>query len=220
MYKTLRTATLATLLVGAPVLADPAGLTGWYASAGIGVGNLSNSSLTYSDGANTDTVATSFDTSFAGGGSVGYGFSNGFTLEGEIMYRRNEFGAVSIPSLGDFTEGDFASLGFGVNLLYRFPIGSSGKWSGYAGPGYVWLQEIDIDFDDAGQQEISFETDDSGLQFKFGGRYDFSDRWFAEAGATYFSVDGVRMELPTEPTQTLTSDYDHWTASIAVGLHF
>ena len=136
------------------------------------------------------------------------------------MYRRNELDPVDLGALGSFTEGDFASLGIAVNALYRFNIGGNGKFSGYVGPGYVYLQEIDIDFDNDGQQEISFESDDSAFQFKLGGHYDFNDRWYADVAATYLSADSIRMELPASPAETIQSDYEHWTVSFGVGYRF
>ena len=192
----------------------------WYATANIGIGSLADTSLTYLDGTQSDSVDASYEASFAGGGTLGYRFANGWALEGEIMYRRNELEPVAIPALGSFTEGDFASLALGINALYHFRFGTSGKWSGYVGPGIVYLQEIDIDFDTNGQQEISFETDDTALQFKFGGRYDFSERWFAEAGASYLTASGVKMALPEDSSRTIESDYDHWTVSAGVGFRF
>lgn len=192
----------------------------FYARASIGAGTLSSATLTYSDGADTSTAEGKYDASFAGGGALGYRFDNGWTLEGELMYRRNELDPVSLAGLGDFSGGDFASLGFAVSALYRFDIGSSGKLSGYAGPGLVYFQEIDIDFDDGGQQEISFESDDIAWQLKVGGRYDFSERWFADAALSYLSVSSVRMELPADSSQTVESDYDHLAFSVGVGWRF
>lgn len=192
----------------------------WYATASIGLGSLADSQLTYSDGGQSASADARYEPSFAGGGTLGYRFAGGWNLEAEIMYRRNELEPIDVPGLGSFTEGDFASLALGVNALYRFRFGKSGKWSGYAGPGIVYLQEIDIDFDSNGQQEISFETDDTALQFKLGGRYDFSDRWFAEAGATYLTAGGVKMTLPADSAQTIESDYDHWTVTAGVGFRF
>ena len=218
----IKTRALAAL--GTLVLLPPAALADddnrWYATANIGLGTLDDSTLGYSDGSATSSAAASFEASFAGGGTVGYRFANGWSLEGELMYRRNELDPVDITGLGSFTGGDFASLGFGVNALYRFNFGDSGKWSGYIGPGVVYLQEIDIDFDANGEQEISFESDDTALQLKFGGRYDFSDRWFAEAGATYLAASGVKMELPADASQTIESDYQHWTVSAGIGFRF
>jgi len=192
----------------------------WYLAGNIGLGNLASTTLTYSDGATSASDAVSFDASFVGGATIGYRIANGFSVEGELTYRRNEFDGVDLGGFGSFAGGDFASLGLGINALYRFSIGTSGKLSGYVGPGYVYLQEIDIDFDSNGQQEISFETSDGGLQFKFGGRYDFSDRWFMEAGATYFDGGDVRMELPSDSSQTLSAGYEHWSLSLGAGLRF
>jgi len=192
----------------------------WYATASVGFGNLSSSSLTYDDGGSPSSADADYETSFAGGGTIGYRFANRLSVEGEIMYRRNDLEPIDVPGLGSFTEGDFASLGFGVNALYNFELGSSGKFTGYVGPGIVWLQEIDIDFDRNGEQEISFESDDTAFQFKFGGRYDFSDRWFADAAATWLSASSVTMELPADESQTITSDYAHWTLQFGLGLRF
>ena len=203
-----------------PVAALAADDKPWYATANLGLGTLSDETLTFSDGTTSESVSASYEASFAGGGTIGYRFANGWSLEGELMYRRNELEPVDVPGLGSFTGGDFASLGLGVNALYRFTFGDSGKWSGFIGPGVVYFQEIDIDFDSDGQQEISFESDDTALQLKFGGRYDFSERWFAEAGATYLAASGVSLELPADSAQTITSDYNHWTVSAGIGFRF
>lgn len=220
----MRTINMAGLVLGCIALVPAVAVADddnrWYATANIGLGTLGDSTLSFSDGSTTNTAEASYDASFAGGGTFGYQFTNGWSLEGELMYRRNDLEAVDLAGLGSFSGGDFASLGLGVNALYRFNFGDSGKWSGYIGPGVVWFQEIDIDFDSDGQQEISFEGDDTGLQLKFGARYDFSDRWFAEAGATYLAASGVTMELPEDSAQTLESDYDHWTVSAGIGFRF
>ncbi|MGB5256700.1 MAG: outer membrane beta-barrel protein [Woeseiaceae bacterium] len=213
----LALAATTTLLSTTGALADD---SGWYATANLGLGNLSSATLTYSDGTNSESSSASFDASFAGGGTIGYQFTNRLAVEGEIMYRRNDLDAVDLPGLGAFSGGDFASLGLGINGVYRFPLGGSDKWSGFVAAGYLLLQEIDIDFDTSGQQEVSFETDDGGPQIKFGGRYDATERWFVEAGATYFDAGSVRMELPGAPLETLQSDYESWTLSIGAGFTF
>ena len=123
-------------LTATPAMADDE--RRWYATANFGFGTLIDETLTYDDGTGgQDSVSATYEASFAGGGTLGYRFANGWSLEGEIMYRRNELEPIDVTGLGDFTEGDFASLGFGINALYRFNFGSSGKWSGYIGPGVV-----------------------------------------------------------------------------------
>ena len=192
----------------------------WYASASVGFGMLDDTTLSFSDGVNGASAEGQFETSFTGGGGLGYRWSNGWALEGEIMYRRNELEPLDLPGLGSFSEGDFASLSLGLNALYHFDIGTSGKLKGYVGPGIVYFQEIDIDFDADGQQEISFESDDTALQLKLGARYDIAERWFVEAGATYLIADSVSLELPADERQTIDSDYRHWSASFGVGFRF
>ena len=192
----------------------------WYAVGNVGIGNLSSTSLAFSDGVASSADSIDFDPSLAGGVTLGYRPSDRFSIEGELAYRRNEFDGASIAGLGAFTGGDFASLGLGISALYRFRVGESDKLSGYVGPGYLYLQEIDIDFDVAGEQEVSFESSDGGFQLKLGGRYDISDRWVIEVGATYFAGGSVELELPADSTQTVSADYDHWSASFGAGIRF
>lgn len=197
-----------------------ADLDRWYVTGNLGLGDLASTTLTYSDGTTTESSAVNFDMSFAGGITAGYRISERFSVEGELMYRRNEFDGAQLGDFGTFSGGDFASLGIGINALYRFPIGDTGKFSGYVGPGLVYLQEIDIDLDNNDQQEVSFESDDSGFQLKFGARYEFSERWFTEVGAIYFAGGDIEMKLPADDAQTLSAKYNHWSASIGVGLRF
>ena len=192
----------------------------WYATADVGIGALASETLTYTDGNASDSAKAEFSASFAGGGSVGYRFANGWALEGEIMYRRNEMDPVSLAGLGDFTEGDFASLSLGVNALYHFGFDSLPKLDAYAGLGLVYIQEIDIDFDNDGAQEISFETDDTAFQVKVGGIYNVNERWFLDGNLNYLAASSVSMELPADPVQTISSDYHHWTASLGIGFRF
>ena len=220
MHKQTLTAAAIAL---AATLASPsakADESGWYAAANIGMGDLSSSSLTYSDGNVSETVSSGFDAGFTGGASAGYRFGNRFRLEGEISYRRNEFDGGAFPTLGIFNGGDYASFGLGVNALYDFPLGSSDRWSGFVGLGYMRIEEVDIDFETDGQQEVSFETDGDGLQLKLGGRYAPSERWFVEAGATWFDGGSVTMQLPSAPSETLTADYDHLRFTIGAGFRF
>ena len=211
-------AVFALQLLAGTAIADE--IRSLYATANVGIGSLSSTTLTFSDGNTAETAEADYSASFAGGGTLGYRFGNGWSVEGEIMYRRNELDPVNVPGLGQFNEGDFASLGFGINALYQFDIGSSGKLNAYIGPGFVYLQEIDIDFDNSGQQEISFETDDIAWQLKLGGRYSFTERWFMDAAATYLVADGVKMALPADATNSIESDYDHLTLSVGIGWRF
>ena len=192
----------------------------WYATANFGLGSLSSETLTYFDGNESSTAGADFDSGFGAGATLGYRFANGWALEGEFMYRTNDLEPIDVPGHGSYEEGDFASLAIGINALYRFQLGASGKFEGYIGPGLVYLQEIDIDFENPGEQEVSFETDDMAWQLKLGGRYDLSKRWFADASATYLVGSGIQVERFGGSTQTIESDYNHLMVSVGVGFRF
>ena len=72
----------------------------WYATASVGMGTLSSSTLTFNDGMTPTSTEASYEASFAGGGTLGYRFSNNWSVEGEIMYRRNELEPIDVPGLG------------------------------------------------------------------------------------------------------------------------
>ena len=192
----------------------------FYATAVVGIGDLSSSYLTYRDALSTNFDKVDYDASLAAGGTFGYWLNDSWGIEAEVLYRRNEFSAVDLPALGNFDGGDFASLAIGVSALYRFDIGSGGRLQGFAGPGIVYLQEIDIDFDNTAQQEVSFETDDTAWQLKLGARYAFNDRWYADIAATFLMAEDVVMQLPANSGQTLQSSYDHLTMSVGMGIRF
>ncbi len=192
----------------------------FYASADFGAGFLGSQTLEFDDGSNVSTSDADFNASWTAGATIGYRVARNWALEGEIMYRRNELDSANVAGLGDFRDGDFASLSYGLSALYHFDIGSSGKLSGYAGPGIVYLQEIDIDFESESGEEFEFDADDTAFQFKVGGRYDFSERWFVDAVATYLVADGIKMRGTADRRQTVTSDYDHWKLGVGVGFRF
>ena len=192
----------------------------WYATADFGLGAAGSSTLLFSDGSNEQSATTDFSASFAGGGSLGYRFDNGWALEADVMYRRNEMDPVEVADLGSFDEGDLASLSLGLNVLYHFELPALPKVNAYAGAGLVRIEEVDIDFDSAGAQEISFETSDSAWQLKLGATYHVSDRWFIDGGLKYLDAGTVRMVQPSDPTQSISADYSHVTASVGVGIRF
>ncbi len=188
----------------------------WYVTASVGIGNLSSQDLTYRDGAVTQTAEADFDASFNGGGTLGYRFNENWRIEGEIMYRRNELAEVNLPALGTFDEGDFASLSFGLSALYDFNLFANPKVRTYVGAGVVFLQEIDIDFEDA-SGETSFETDDVAAQIQLGARYQLRDNWFLDAGIRYLTASGVTMEFPTDSNRTIESDYAPLSVTVGLG---
>lgn len=207
---------VAAVCLSAAALADD---SGWYAAGVVGFNTLGDETLEYRAGTATESAEASFDTSFLGGATVGYRLSPNWRIESELMYRRNDLSDFSVPSFPNVDEGDFASLSIGFSGLYDFDLFGQPSIRSYVGAGVVFIQEVDIDFETAGV-ETSFETDDIGLQLQFGARYEFGERWFADAGIRYLLASNSELELPADSTQTVTADYAPLSVSVGVGWRF
>ena len=191
----------------------------FYATGVAGISFLGSEDITYRDSMINTTEEADFDASFTGGGTLGYYFNDNWRVEGEIMYRRNDLKDITVDGIGAATEGDFASLGFGLSALYEFNLFGDERVKSYAGAGVVFVQEIDIDFEIDGQ-ETSFETDDVGFQVQFGARYDISDNLFVDAGVRYLALSGAELEFPADTTRIIESDYSPLSVSVGVGWRF
>lgn len=219
----MKNAQLVTLVMAllslSPASAQSADTSRLYASATVGVGFLGSQDLTYRDATTTATGEADFDASFTGGGAIGYYVTPQWRIEGEIMYRRNDMDEITLAGVGASTEGDFASLGFGLSALYEFSPAANDRLRLYAGGGPVWIQEIDIDFEVDGA-EVSFETDDVAFQIQGGARYSINDRAFVDVGLRYLTASGVELEFPADRSRTIESDYAPFTATVSVGWRF
>ncbi len=191
----------------------------FYATALVGIGFLGSETISYRDEAISSEAKANFDLSFTGGGTLGYNLNDQWRLETEIVYRRNDLNDITVEGIGSSTEGDFASLNIGISALYNFKPFQNDKLTGYMGAGIMLTQEIDIDFEINGE-ETSFETDDVGFQLQFGGRYDFSEKLFVDAGVRYLSVSGTKLEFPGDSRRTVESDYSPISVSLGVGWRF
>ncbi len=191
----------------------------WYVSADFGALSLGSQTLTYAAPGLEQSVDTDFDSGFAAGGTLGYQLAPAWALELNVTYRSNEQEPLTIPALGSFADGNYASLGVGLEGLYQFDIGSVAGLRGYVGGGIVLLQEIDIDFE-ANSVETSFETDDVAFSARTGVRYALTKNWFLDASVQALFASDVEMELPVDSQQTLTADYDPLRVGISVGYRF
>ena len=191
----------------------------WYATADLGFGVLGSESLDYRDGATRSSAEADFDPSFAGGATLGWRLNDRWRLEGELMYRRNDLKDLTLTGVGTSTGGDFASLSLGASALYEFDLFGSPSVTSFVGAGVVLVQEIDIDFE-VGGAETSFESDELGLQLQFGARYDFGDRWFADARVRYLMVSGAELEFPDDTARIIEADYAPLTITAGIGYRF
>lgn len=140
----MKTRTQTTLLIAAtvvvPLLSHAQTVSGLYLGAGVG-GNFLNSTKISIDGVG-DYFAPDFAWGYAGLLSIGWGFGNGFRVEIEGSYRRNDTqGVVASGESMPGARGTASSYGGMVNILHDIDInGALGGLTPYLGVGigYIW----------------------------------------------------------------------------------
>lgn len=198
-----------TLMVSISAQAEEA----FYMRALGGLGALSDTSL---DSSTLGRGDAEFDVGFSGGAGVGYDFGR-WRLEGEIMYRTNTVDDVAGTIYDGADDGDFSSLGFGVNALYEFNLLENPNFTSYAGVGLVWFQEIDIDVEPPGG-ERSYSGDDTAVQLICGARYDLKNRFALYAEVRQLVADSIEMDGEGAATGTFEADYDR--TELVLGLSY
>ena len=137
----LRKALLAATVLSLPIAAQAQPISGLYVGAGAGYNYRQDATINNLRPINR----ASFEAGFAAVGSVGWGFGNGFRVEGEGNYRYNDvhrFRAGGLAVSG--SSGNLRSYGFMANALYDFDLTSFGisprTFSPYVGVGVGYVQ--------------------------------------------------------------------------------
>ncbi len=203
---------LFTLLGSMPAHAEDGAV---YVRALGGLGMLSETNL---DSPTLGSGDAEFDVGFSGGAGVGYDFGR-WRLEGEIMYRTNTIDDVTGTIYDGADDGDFSSLGLGVNALYEFNLLENPNITSYVGVGFVWFQEIDIDVEPAGG-ERSYSADDTAVQLLLGARYDLKNRFALYAEVRQLFADGIEMDGEGAATGTFEADYDRTEFVLGLSYRF
>ena len=188
---------------------------GVYVKALAGLGQLADSDF---GSASLGNGEGEFELGFAAGAAAGYDFGR-WRLEGELLYRTNTLERVSGTVFDGVDDGDFSSLGFGVNALVDFNLLPNPKITSYAGMGVVWFQEIDMDFE-TGAGEFSYSGDDTALQFMLGSRYQLNPRLAVYAEVRQLVADGIELEGEGLSVGTLEADYSRTEFVLGLGYRF
>ncbi len=208
----------ATALLSAPAAAED---RGWYSRAYVGINGVSADDLTLTiDGTSTNADAD-FSASFTGGGSLGFRYNDKVRVEAGIIYRTAEVDKITFDNGGaEFTEGDYSSLTLDVIGYYDFDaLGANGAWTPYVGGGLSYIQEVDIDFEDA-SGETSFETDDIGFTALAGLRYEPSGPWWVDTEVRYLTAGEIDMDSEEAGGGTVSADYDALSLNVGFGYRF
>ncbi|MEQ1811997.1 MAG: outer membrane beta-barrel protein, partial [Terricaulis sp.] len=134
--KLKRTLALAALMTGVGGMASVANATeGWYGRADVGMSIDGQLDGEVADGNTTASFGPDLEDGWLGDVGVGYGFGNGFRIEGELSYRNNQFEAIAVDDpIDDIVNGGTVNTwGLMANLFYDFNRG--GRIQPYLGVG-------------------------------------------------------------------------------------
>nr|MCU0944814.1 outer membrane beta-barrel protein [Rubritepida sp.] len=207
------------LLAAAPALAQQpaAQVSGLYFGAGVGVNWVMDTSLSLENRATT--ALRNFGVSPAGGdatyqtgvaalGSVGWGFGNGWRVEGEANYRYNDLdsisgfgvagrGFVGLPPTGTIqgNAGRQQTFGLMANVFYDFQIASAPWMVPYlgAGVGVAWtnLQDTRVNV----------------FPVTPGGPFARMNIGNTQVNFAYQAIAGVAFPIATVPGLAITAEY-------------
>jgi outer membrane protein W len=172
----------------------------------------------FRDGASADRGETSLDGSFTSGATLGYGWENGWRVEGEFAYQSVDQDGDTFAGAGPVGKGNYASTSVAVNAVYEFNAFGSDAVRTYVGAGLAYLNEVDVDFETAAG-ERSFSGDGFGLQLVAGARYDLGKRWFLDAGVRYLTAGSLDLE-EEGGSASIKADYAPWSVVLGLGWRF
>jgi opacity protein-like surface antigen len=200
--------------------ANPAHATpGPYATAVFGLANQSDQSLTLSGTGPTQRGNAALDSGGLAGGALGYGFDNGWRIEGEFIYQSVDSETTGFTPAALTGDGNFASTSVALNAIYGFDIGGSPDITTYVGAGFVRLTEVDIDIEQGGN-ETSFSGSGNAFQLLFGARYDLGERWYVDAGLRWLRASSLDLDREDGPSARIEADYEPWAVTVGIGWRF
>ena len=219
MTHRIESALLAACLAAGPAIASADDDAHLYATANFGANFMSDQPVRLSGDGPTQSGDASLGSGLLAGAAVGRAFSRSFRAEAEFVYQSVDHDGVRLTGGGSLPSGNFASTALALNGLYSFNLFGREEVRTYVGLGVAWLTEVDIDFEQGGQ-ELSYSGDGFGVQLLAGARYDFGERWFLDAGLRYLSAGEVTMDGEGAATGRVRADYEPWSATFGVGWRF
>jgi opacity protein-like surface antigen len=181
-----------------------------------GVGFLGTEDLD-ARGAPSGGAAGEYNAGWLTTGAIGWAHGP-WRFETDMSYRRNGLEDVSFNGGARFTEGDFAALAIGANLIREFNLLPAERVVGYVGVGLSYFEEVDLDLEN-GAAERSFSDSTVGPQVLFGARYALWQNWELYAEYRYVHAPGLELDEEAGPA-SIDADYGAHSISAGVGFRF
>ncbi len=197
---------------------DGASSDGWYARTWGGYSALSDtdgSILDYGFEGSEDRIDVSTEGGFTAGAGIGYRYGPRIGVEVAWEYRTNDSETV-LAAGPQFPDGNYASNTFFLNGFYY--LNRRGPWEPYLGAGLAWVQEVDIDLEDAGAEQSFSGDGDVGIQVFVGTNYRLSEHWSAHGELRYGSISGI--DLEGENVGGVIRDFDYKPVTAQLGLSY
>ena len=188
----------------------------WFVRPYVGFSQMSdlNSDFADIDGLSGD-ADIDLSSGFTGGLGIGYRYTDNFAIEFGWEYRSND-SEVTLADNSEFDDGNFASNIFYFNGHYLYD--RNGKWQPYVGAGLTWVEEIDIDLERPGSEELSYSGDgDVGYQVFAGVNYELNENWALQSELRYGSITDIDLDGEGNDVGEFDS-IDYETTTIQVGL--
>ncbi|MFK8016440.1 MAG: outer membrane beta-barrel protein [Gammaproteobacteria bacterium] len=193
--------------------------SGAYISAIGGANFLGDQSIDAFIDNTSSTGNTSFSASYIVGFAVGYRFANNWSIEEEVVFRRNTLDRATLTPGGEFSDGNFENTQLSAKALYHFPLRANNDVEAYLGGSVVWLSELDFDLEtQAGEQP--FEDDRFGFELHAGVRYQGWKHAYVGAGLRYLVVRDADLPSPADGSDRVTLDYDPLGVALEFGWRF
>lgn len=193
---------------------------GWSVVPYVGLSQVDNQSPTIlgADNITDGTLTVETDGGFTAGLGIRYDYPQSrWTSEFGWEYRSND--SVSITADGTkLPGGNYAS-----NTLYingRYALNEGRQWTPWVGAGLTWIQEIDLDSENA-EGERSFSNSGSvGYQVMAGFNYALTDRLYITSELRYSSQTGIDLDEESGSGRVTDIDYQPITLGAGLGIRF
>lgn len=186
----------------------------WYLRANTGLSLMDDTrGQSQSVGSIDGSTKVELDDGFFAGMAVGYRYGPNWAAEISWDYRSND-SETTLADGTEFIDGNYASNIFYLNGLYHFTARES--WEPYVGAGVGWIEEIDIDLENAGG-EISYSGNgDFGLQVFAGVNYLIDDNWAINGEVRYGDFDDIDLDGEAGATGKIES-LDYAPSTLQIG---
>lgn len=193
---------------------------GWSIVPTVGVSQLGDQSPAISG---SDTVAdgdldVAIDAGFVAGLGLRYFYANSrWSSEVAWEYRSND-STTTAANGAVLPDGNYASNTFFLNGRYDLTDGDT--WTPYIGAGLSWLQEVDLDSEDAEGERSFSDSGAVGFQIMAGVNRDLSERFFVTGELRYTNNTGLDLEEENGNGRVTGIDYQPVTLGLGLGVRF